>query len=187
MVQALRTKPVVIDGVEFTAEQIAYVRRWYNANNDEPLKGRIRHSVAVDWMNAGMPIVQPPFELAATIFYRTLDSLGRPNGKTKQLEVDKNHMRIFGSGRPETFEYLRASSLNLKQVQISRIVTAGGAIHTVRINDDGELEFRWESKSDQKAVIIWLMKTLATYRNAAVDAGINVEAIDAEMDDTAPE
>lgn len=183
----LNTRAQTIGGIEFTAGQIEYARRWYNANNDEPLKGRIRHSVVLDWVAADMPIVQPPFELAATIFYRTLDSLGRPNGKTKQIEVDKNNMRIFGAGRPETFEYLRASTLNLRQVQVSRIVTAGGAIHSVRINEDGEFEFRWESKSDQKAVILWLMKTLATYRNAAVGAGIDVDTLDAEMDASAPE
>ena len=90
-----------------------------------------------------------------------------------------------GRGRPATMDYIHASGLTRDNADISRIVTDNGAIHSVRWDHEmDEYVIRWESKADQKSVVLSLLRTIAQYRQAALDHGANVEAIDAEMDST---
>lgn len=178
-------KSVYVDGRAFTPVECNYARNWFNANNDEPLgRGRLAHSIIRDWANAGSPEVNPPAEIVATVFYRKIDAKGRPNGKIREAVVTRTDMP-GGRGRPATIDYINASGLTRDNALISRIVTDNGAIHSVRVDEEtDDYIIRWESKADQKSVVLSLLRTIAQYRQAALDHGANVDSIDAEMDAT---
>ena len=101
--------------------------------------------------------------MVATIEYRRLDSLGRLNGPTLYLDVTSDRMP-GGRGRPSTMSYLTCSTLDLDANRPVRIVTAGGAIHSVTLDDDDDLVVVWESKADQRAVVVALLETIAAMR-----------------------
>lgn len=179
-------KIITVAGIKFDRTDVANARNWFNRNNDEPLgRGRMPYSILTDWDSANRPEVAAPIEYVATVFYRKIDAKGRPNGKTREHMISRDDMRNAGAGkgRPSTELYLIASGLTPEDSRITRIVTDGGAIHSVAIDPEtDEYVIRWESKADQKEVVLSLMHSLMQYRNAAVDAGADVSGIDAEMD-----
>ena len=168
-----------VDNAAFTKEECAYARNWFNANNEDTIgRGRLRHSIIRDWVKAGSPEVNPPLEIVATVFYRKIDKAGRPNGKTREMVVTKDSM-FGGRGRPITASYVAASGLTREGALISRIVTDNGAVHSVSVDSEtGEYVYRWESKADQKSVVLALLRALDSYRDAAIVAGVDVAGLD---------
>lgn len=182
---ARNTRMVFVGGESFTPEESKLARNWFNATQDQPLgKGRIANDVLFAWHSEGRPIFEaaPKNEVVATIFYRKLDSRGRVNGKVRELDVTRLELGQAGRGRPSTESYIRAAaSLTRDNSVISRIVTANGAVHSVGIDaDTDEYVIRWESKSDQRLVILELLRTIAAYRGALEDAGVSVPEVDTD-------
>lgn len=176
-------RSIFVDGNSVSPIEAGYARNWYNANNDSDLgRGRLAHSIIRDWIKAGSPEVNPPAEIVATVFYRKIDKAGRPNGKTREAVVTRDAMP-GGRGRPTTDSYVAASGLTREGALISRIVTDNGAVHSVKVDvDTNAYVYRWESKADQKSVVLALLRALDSYRDAAIVAGVDVSTLDAERD-----
>lgn len=172
-------RSIFVSGNSVSPAECGYARNWFNANNDADLgRGRLAHSVIRDWISAGSPEVNPPAEIVATVFYRKIDKAGRPNGKTREAIVTRDAMP-GGRGRPTTVSYVDASGLTREGALISRIVTDNGAVHSVSVDDEtGEYVYRWESKADQKSVVLALLRALDSYRDAAIVAGVDVAGLD---------
>ena len=153
-----------IAGIAFNSEDAMNARNWKNRNSDDKLgKGRIANAILLEWHENGREEVQLPPNVLATIEWRRLDKNGRLNGPIRYhsvLDTDMNN----GRGRPKTMAYIDASPLTIDNSRINRIVTANGAIHSVSVNDEDEFEIVWESKADQKAIIVELLKTIAAQK-----------------------
>lgn len=168
--------------VVFTKADLINARRWFLEENGKPLVGRMPNAVLEAWYNDGAKEFDFKPDIAATIFYRARDTRGRFNGGLKQRDVFKHELNQQGRGRPSTYSYINASGLTRENSDIKKIVTGNGAIH-IAVWDDflEEYELSWQSKSDQKDVIVALLKALDAYRTVAVDLGADVSEIDAEM------
>lgn len=137
-------------------------------------KGRVARAILLSWHRAGSPAIAPAPEVVATVEYRAIDKLGRVNGKTRHKDVYR-HQLAGGKGRPATIEYLNGSGLTRDNSIVSRIVTANGAIHSVFWDhENDEYVIKWESKADQRAVIVSLLETIAQYRALAESHGLAI-------------
>lgn len=173
----------------FSPEDIHNARRFHNENNDTPLwRGKTAMSVMQAWIDAGSPEVAVPDDTVATVFHRPLDKLGRVNHARRTVEApvlrsQLNTVMQGRTGRPRTEEYVQALGLTPDTTRVLRVVTANGAIHSVRFDiEEQKFVYSWDSKSDQKEVIVWLLRTLDAYRTVAIDSGGDVSEIDAAME-----
>ena len=145
----------------FTAADSANARRWHAAETDSTLgRGRTSRAVLLAWAAAGAPTVDPAPTVVATVEYRNLDSTGRPNGPVRFRDILSDAMP-GGRGRPATLSYLHAGGFDPTKHAVRQIVTAQGALHSVHTDDSDDYVIAWESKSDQAAVIVALLKTIA--------------------------
>ena len=152
-----------VAGLTFTPNDAANARRWHNANADAPAgRGRLAGATLVAWHEAGRPALDAPPTVVATVEYRKLDATGRVNGPTLTVDALHENLPRRGSGRPATVDYITAAGLTVDAHRVSRIITAAGALHTVAVNDDLDgWDIVWESKADQRAVIVALLRTIA--------------------------
>lgn len=169
----------------FSPEDSANARRWYAESTGTTLgKGRTPRRVLLAWHRAGSPEIAAAPTVVATIEYRALDKRGRVNGKTRHLDVLLENMPNRGQGRPATVDYLTASGITRETGHVSRIVTANGALHSVTWDhENDEYVIRWESKADQRAVIVSLLTTLAAYRNLAEENNLTLPDADTQSED----
>lgn len=160
---------IFVGGQSFSPLEVGYARAWFNRNNDSIVRGRLAHDILLNWVAAGSPEVAKPAVISATIFFRRIDSKGRPNGKVRTLDVNAANMP-GGRGRPKTRHYVEASGLQRDSALITRIVTDQGAVHSVSVDEEtGHYVYRWESKADQRDVVVAL-HTAQQEGNAAIAA-----------------
>ena len=178
---ARNTRITFVGGQSFTPEECKLARNWFNATQDAPLgKGRIANDVLFAWHAEGRPeyAAAPKNDIVATVFYRRLDTRGRVNGKVREQDVTRSELGQSGRGRPSTMSYLDAANLDRETTLVTRIVTSQGAVHSVGTDDEtGEYVIRWESKSDQRLVILELLRTIAAFRTALEDNGVTVPEV----------
>lgn len=178
---ARNTRITFVGGQSFTPDETKLARNWFNATQDAPMgKGRIPNDVLFAWHSEGRPVHEPApkNDIVATVFFRRLDIKGRPNGKVREQDVTRSELGQSGRGRPSTVSYLAAANLDRDKTLVTRIVTSQGAVHSVGVDaDTGEYVIRWESKSDQRLVILELLRTIAAYRGALEDNGVTVPEV----------
>lgn len=133
---------------KLAAAEAYSVRQWHLANTDELLKGRLPLSVVQDWIDAGMPAIEAPTQVVATVYAYTLDKAGRKNGTERIIELTRDDIANVRKGKPAMADYVTAASVKVdRALWPVQVVTLGMKINAER-NDDGTFTYSWVSKRD---------------------------------------